>query len=97
MATITILSPVAETRVPEAGPDAAGERRLGPRIRLGLLSNGKPNTDHLIEGLLEVLDADDRIELRLRERKPSASEPAEEAVLSRLMSSADLVVGATAD
>jgi hypothetical protein len=97
MATITILSPVAEARRDEGRREASAERRLGPRIRLGLLSNGKPNTDHLIAGLLEVLESDRRLETSVRERKASASQPAEEAILARLVSSADLVVGATAD
>jgi hypothetical protein len=93
---ITILSPVAE---PGAKHDGGSEpkRRLGPKIRLGLLSNGKPNTDMLMRGMLEVLHADRRLDESVRERKSSASEPADEAILARLTSSADLVVGATAD
>jgi hypothetical protein len=94
--TITILSPVAEPRVAPSR-DLEPKPRLGSRIRLGLLSNGKPNTDILMRGLLEVLRADGRLDESVRERKASASEPADEAILARLTSSADLVVGATAD
>ena len=61
MATITILSPVPEARRDQSEREAPAARQLGPRIRLGLLSNGKPNTDHLLEGLLEVLAADGRL------------------------------------
>ena len=93
---ITILSPVAEpmTRVE---PQENTTPRLGPDIRLGILSNGKPNTDLLMEGILEVLSQDGRVHVSIRERKTSASEPADEAILARLVASADLVVGATAD
>ena len=94
-ARLVILSPVAEA----AGTAAAGrsERSFGQRIRVGLLSNGKPNTDRLLDGLLEVLGGDARFAAAARERKASASEPADEAILARLSSAADLVVGATAD
>ena len=94
--TITILSPVAEPKS-ELKDDEPPKRRLGPKIRLGLLSNGKPNTDLLMRGLVEVLRADGRLDESVRERKTSASEPADAAILARLVSSADLVVGATAD
>ena len=94
-ATITILSPVP---APPARATAEGSgRRLGGRIRLGLLSNGKPNTNLLLEGMLDVLRADSRLQLAIEERKSSASHPADAAILARLSASADLVVGATAD
>jgi hypothetical protein len=93
---LTILSPVPEPK-PRIEADAVSKHRLGTKIRLGVLSNGKPNTDLLVLGLLEVLLADHRLDSTVRERKSSASEPADEAILARLVSSADLVVGATAD
>ena len=93
--TITILSPVPEARVVQAAQEAV--RRLPANVRVGILSNGKPNSSHLLDGIVEVLEGESRYKLALREAKPSSSHPAEEAVLSRLMSSADLVVGATAD
>jgi len=64
---------------------------------LGFLSNGKPNTDQLIQGMIEVLSADGRFDQTASERKRSSSEPADAAILARLTSTADLVVGATAD
>jgi hypothetical protein len=94
-ATIEILSPVPEP--PAAAADAAAIRPLPDRVRLALLSNGKPYSGHLLDGVLEVLAADARYRLALREAKPSSSHPAEAAVLNRLMAEADLVVGATAD
>ncbi|HEY4889451.1 MAG TPA: hypothetical protein VIJ58_12895 [Candidatus Dormibacteraeota bacterium] len=93
---VTILSPVPEPR-PRVEGEQALKPRLGATIRLGLLSNGKPNTDLLMRGMLELLLADGRLKVEGRERKSSASEPADEAILARLVTSADLVVGATAD
>lgn len=92
---ITILSPVPEAHL--KGAEQTSVRPLPLEVRVGILSNGKPNSDHLLDGVLEVLEADPRYRLVVRESKPSSSHPAEEAVLSRLMAAADLVVGATAD
>ena len=96
MATITILTPVPEPKAMPADGEAP-KRRLGRKIRLGLLSNGKPNTELLIQGLLDVVQEDQRFQGFVRERKTSSSQPADEAILARLVASADLVVGATAD
>lgn len=95
METLTILSPVPDRPAGAAAP--AGARELPARVRLGLLSNGKPNTAPLLDGILEELAADPRVATAVRERKPSASHPAEAAVLDRLAAGADLVVAATAD
>jgi hypothetical protein len=62
-----------------------------------MLSNGKPNTSHLLDGILEVLTADGRFELTARVQKESASKPADQAIIDRLTADSDLVVGATAD
>jgi hypothetical protein len=93
--TITILSPVPEPAA--AGSEAVAARRLPERVRVGLLSNGKPNTSHLLDGILDAFGADRRYLVSLRTAKPSSSHPAEQAVLNRLAAAADLVVGATAD
>jgi len=94
--TLTILSPVPDRPAEAAAGPAAG-CGLPDRVRVGLLSNGKPNTPHLLAGILEVLGADPRFVPSVRERKESASRPADQAVLDRLAAGSDLVVGATAD
>jgi hypothetical protein len=94
-ATITVLSPVP----PAVGPGPAKEARggLAGRVRVGLLSNGKPNTDHLLDALGDELGRDPALELSGRERKPSSSQPAPDDALERLVALSDLVVVATAD
>ena len=94
-ATLTILSPVPDATAEPAAPVAAWV--LPERIRLGTLSNGKPNTAHLLEGLLEVVTAHPRFAAGVREAKESASRPADPAVLDHLAAASDLVVDATAD
>ena len=90
-----ILSPVPE-RPPEASA-APGQPPLGDRVRVGLLSNGKPNTSHLLDGVAEVLAGDPRFTTGARTQKESASKPADQAIVDRLVADSDLVVGATAD
>ena len=51
--TLTILSPVPDR--PAAGGLAGAAPDLPDRVRLGLLSNGKPNTEPLFDGILDVL------------------------------------------
>src|SRR3974377_2385627 len=94
-ATLTILSPVPEGLPEAAAPPVAWD--LPERVRVGLLSNSKPNTTHLMDAVAEVLAAPPRIELTVRTAKPSASRPAGQVILDALTDGADLVVGATAD
>jgi hypothetical protein len=94
-ATLTILSPVPD-RAAEAGA-APVAWDLPDRVRVGLLSNGKPNTSHLLDGVAQVLAEDPRVVLTVRAAKDSASRPAGRATLAELAAGADLVVDATAD
>jgi len=94
-ATLTILSPVPD-RAAEAGA-APVAWDLPGRVRVGLLSNGKPNTSHLLDGVAQVLAGDPRVVLTVRAAKDSASRPAGQATLDELAAGADLVVDATAD
>jgi hypothetical protein len=93
--TLTILSPVPERPAGTVARPTAWA--LPERVRVGLLSNGKPNTAHLLDGLAEVLRAHPRVVLTVRAAKESASRPAAPATLDELAAGADLVVGATAD
>jgi hypothetical protein len=90
-----ILSPVPDGTPATGAP--VSPRPLTDRVRVGLLSNGKPNTSHLLDGVLEVLAGDPRFVPVARLQKESASTPAGQAILDRLTAGVDLVVGATAD
>jgi hypothetical protein len=94
-ATLTILSPVPEPAAKTAAAPAAWD--LPERVRVGLLSNGKPNTTHLLDGVAGVLAAAPRVGLTVRAAKESASRPVDRATLDELATGADLVVDATAD
>ncbi len=95
---LIILSPVPEPSAESAEPAApATAWQLPRRARVGVLSNGTPNTSPLLDGVLEVLAADERVAPAERARKDSASQPADRAILDRLAAGCDLVVGAAAD
>jgi hypothetical protein len=93
--TLTILSPVPDRLA--GGETAPVAWDLPERVRVGLLSNGKPNTSHLLDGVAEVLAGDPRLVVTVRAAKESASRPAAPATLDRLAAGSDLVVDATAD
>jgi hypothetical protein len=94
-ATLTILTPVPDGPAEAPAPPTVWD--LPERVRVGLLSNGKPNTAHLLDGLAEVLRSHPRVVLTVRAAKESASRPAPPATLDELAAGADLVVDATAD
>src|SRR5262245_11731092 len=93
---IAILTPVPEPRA-QTAPAAPARARTGGPIRLGLLSNGKPNTDHLLDGLAGELARSRAFEVVARFDKGTASRPAPPELLARLAQEADLVVCATGD
>jgi hypothetical protein len=93
--TLTILSPVPERLAGAEMAPVAWD--LPERVLVGLLSNGKPNTSHLLDGIAEVLAGDRRVVVTVRAAKESASRPADPAALDRLAAGSDLVVDATAD
>jgi hypothetical protein len=94
--TITILSPVPE---PAAQPASAWPAAavLPERIRLGILSNGKPNSAPLLDGVVEVLTCDRRVRSVVRLDKGTAARGIRAEMLERLVREADVVVNATAD
>lgn len=95
MTTITILSPAPETS-PTKTAGGIITRKQGV-VRVGLLSNGKPNSTRLLDGVLQILDGKSGLKVTIREQKLSASLPASQDAIDRLIRSADLVVNATAD
>lgn len=100
MKTITILSPVVSEPVSSAVSVAAQSRVpavLPARTRLATLSNGKPNTSFVLDGVIDVLTRDPRISETLRRRKQAPSGPATNELIDELVAQADLVVNATGD
>lgn len=96
METITILSPVPEP-VEVATRSAINASASRQVLRVSLLSNGKPNSDHLLDGVVEILGGRSHLKLAERIQKGSSSASAGEEILRRLVRQSDVVVNATCD
>ncbi|MGE5527028.1 MAG: hypothetical protein ACM3SS_25170 [Rhodospirillaceae bacterium] len=88
---------VPEEQAP--APAASTTRRTAQSgaLRLGVLDNSKANADHLLRFIAEGLRAAQPLAEVVNLRKPSASRPAEEAVLAKLAAESDFVISAMAD
>ncbi|HKI99236.1 MAG TPA: hypothetical protein VKB51_12250 [bacterium] len=75
MSGITVLSPVGINRV-EARP-VSGRIPSLQGIRLGLLTNSKPNAAELLEGVARLLSAEHDLAGTTPKRKPHSSVGAE--------------------
>jgi hypothetical protein len=65
--------------------------------RLGLLANGKGNSEELLEAVLEELSQRYRFSSVLRRNKGNASRPAPKAIVEEMVQECDIVVTATGD
>lgn len=68
----------------------------GRKVRLGLLSNQKPNTNELLDLVVAGLAARYQVEARLF-RKPDEAHPASTEVIREISSFADLAIVSSAD
>jgi hypothetical protein len=93
--TLTVLDPTAETARMEATP-APRPSTLQDK-RLGLLANGKGNSEELLEAVLDELSERYRFSTVLRRNKGNASRPAPEAIVEEMAQECDIVVTATGD
>ena len=92
---VRIIVPEEQAPAPEA--TAPRRQTRGDSLRLGVLDNSKANADHLLSFIAEGLRAARPLAEVVTLRKPSASRPADEALLAQLAAQADFVVSAMAD
>jgi hypothetical protein len=90
-----VLNPT--TAPTEARFEAAARIRSLRGARVGLLDNGKHNSNRLLEHLCDVLAEEHGFSAVRRARKPSPFAPAPEAVLAELADSCDVVITAVGD
>lgn len=64
---------------------------------VGFIDNAKPNFNHLVDALSEVLIAQHGVARVVKERKPSASVPADKQALADVVGQADLVITGSGD
>lgn len=92
---LTVLDPTAETARMEATP-ALRPSTLQDK-RLGLLANGKGNSEELLEAVLGELNERYQFSAVLRRNKGNASRPAPKAIVEEMAQECDIVVTATGD
>ena len=94
-ATIVILDPTAKANVVEEEMALRVDTLNGKRV--GFLWNSKPNADHLLQRLEELLGQRFEFASVLRRKKRISSEPAYESIIEELAGECDLVVNAVGD
>lgn len=92
---LTILDPTAPLPAAEANRPWQLDGLKGKVV--GFIDNAKPNFNHLVEALSNVLVAQHGVAKVLKERKSSASVPADEKALAGIVAQADLVITGSGD
>ena len=96
MTTVTLYDPTAPRR--EASPAAARAALASLEgTVVGFIDNAKPNFNHLVDDLAELLQAKHGVARVVKRRKRSASVPAPQEVLDELARECDLVITGSGD
>lgn len=94
-ASILLYNPTA---VRSGGAETASQTLAGLKGKVvGFIDNAKPNFDHLVDDLAELLTARYGVAKIIKRKKRAASVPAEEAVYKELAQQCDLVITGSGD
>jgi len=83
-------------RGPETGPSAARVATLAGKV-VGFVDNAKPNFNHLVDDLADLLVSDFGVARVVKRRKISASVPAPAELLRELADECDVVIAGSGD
>ena len=78
----------------------AGEQKTLARLQgavVGFIDNAKPNFNHLVDDLAELLEKRYGVRTVVKRRKRSASVPAPEEMVREITSQCDLVITGSGD
>jgi hypothetical protein len=92
---LTILDPTVEA-IPDRTNLAPRPQDLNGKM-IGLLANGKRNSDKLLEAIYSLLEDTYQLQGAVRLNKGDASRPAPEPIIDELLNKCDLVITATGD
>ncbi len=96
-ATITLFDPTAPAgAVPHTGAAQSRLTTLAGAV-VGFVDNAKPNFHHLVDDLAEVLMARYGVKRVIKQRKTSASIPADPGVIAALSGECDVVIAGSGD
>lgn len=97
MQTLILFDPTAP-RAYELEPEIAQTALRGlAGATVGFIDNAKPNFNHLADDLAELLQSRYGVVKVLKRRKPSASLPADPAVIAALSLECDVVIAGSGD
>ena len=94
-ATVTLFDPTAPRQV-----GARGEQRTLAALKgavVGFIDNAKPNFNHLVDDLADLLVSRYGVRTVVKRRKRSASVPAPEEMLREVAGQCDLVITGSGD
>ena len=94
-ASIMLYNPTA-TRATGAETSARTLADLSGRV-VGFIDNAKPNFDHLVDDLAELLTVRYGVARVIKRKKRAASVPADDAVYKELAEQCDLVITGSGD
>jgi hypothetical protein len=86
------------TAIREAEPGAKGKKldSLSGKV-VGFIDNAKPNFNHLVDDLADLLVANYGVKRVIKRRKRSASVPAPDEVVRELTGECDVVIAGSGD
>jgi hypothetical protein len=97
MQTLTLFDPTAP-RASDAVPALVQTALRGlAGATVGFIDNAKPNFNHLADDIAELLQARYGVAKVIKRRKPSASLPADPAVIAALSLECDVVIAGSGD
>jgi hypothetical protein len=92
---VLLYDPTA-SRQGESESPGPGLASLSGKI-VGFIDNAKPNFDHLVDDLAELLVAEHGVKQVIKRRKRSASVPAPEEIVRELADQCDVVIAGSGD
>lgn len=93
--TLTLFDPTAPRRGDTSAARAALRTLEGATV--GFIDNAKPNFQHLVDDLAELLQSRYGVSRVIKSRKSSASLPADPAVIEALSGECDVVIAGSGD
>lgn len=86
------------TATRQDAPEQAGLRldSLAGKV-VGFIDNAKPNFNHLVDDLADLLVANYGVQRIIKRRKHSASVPAPEEIVQELVDQCDVVIAGSGD
>ena len=96
MKTVTLFDPTAPRGGMTSAADSAGFKGFAGAV-VGFIDNAKPNFDHLVDDVADLLVSRHGASQVIKRRKPSASVPARSEILDSLAGECDVVIAGSGD